>query len=249
MTDCAVAAFSDQRPAPRSVSSAGRGSSLFIEMYFRKCYGVEMADPRRQRTRSRLIAAGRRLIGEQGVASLRIADITHEAGVAIGSFQNHFASKEELVEAVVSDSLATLAQQIVGGEPEPGDAAIAAIAALRRFVRLAYEDPELAGVLINLGRGEQLFLEATLPYARTALERAVRDGAFEIDDIEVAATAIVAGGLAAIRRIVNGDLARDADVPLAKMVLRGFGVEPDEAARIAELDLPPPSRQAVQAQA
>ncbi|HEX4106931.1 MAG TPA: TetR/AcrR family transcriptional regulator [Solirubrobacteraceae bacterium] len=208
-----------------------------------------MADPRRERTRSRLIAAGRRLIGEDGVAALRIADITQEAGVAIGSFQNHFSSKEELVEAVVSDSLGALAEEIVVDEPTSGDAAIVAIAALRRFVRLAYDDPELARVLVNLGRGEELFLDATLPYARTALERAVREGAFAIEDVEIAATAIVAGGLAVIRRIVEGDLGADADVPLARMVLRGFGVEPGEAARIAELDLPPPSRAAVQVQA
>jgi AcrR family transcriptional regulator len=208
-----------------------------------------MADPRRQRTRGRLIAAGRRLIGEEGVAALRIADITREAGVAIGSFQNHFTSKEELVEAVVSDSLDTLAEEIIRDEPEPGDAAIAAIAALRRFVRLAYDDPELARVLVNLSRGEELFLQATIPYARTALERAVRAGDFEIDNLEVAVTAIVAGGLAVIRRIVAGDLGPDADVPLARMVLRGFGVEPDEAARIAELDLPPPARMAVKARA
>jgi AcrR family transcriptional regulator len=222
---------------------------LSVENSFRKCHTEAMADPRRQRTRGRLIAAGRRLIGEHGVVALRIADITREAGVAIGSFQNHFASKEELVDAVVSDSLATLAEQIVGDEPESGDAAAAAIAALRRFVRLAYDDPELARVLVNLSRGEELFLEATLPYARTALERAVREGAFEIDDVEVAATAIVAGGLAVIRRIVDGDLARDADVALAKMVLRGFGVDAAEAARIAELDLPPPSRSTVPARA
>jgi AcrR family transcriptional regulator len=201
-----------------------------------------MADPRRERTRGRLIAAGRRLIGEDGVAGLRIADITQAAGVAIGSFQNHFESKEELVEAVVSDSLATLADDIAGDEPDPGEAAIAAVTALRRFVRLAYDDPEFARVVVNLSRGEELFLEATLPYARAALERAVREGAFEIGDVEVAVTAIVAGGLAVIRRIVDGELGHNADVPLAEMVLRGFGVEPGEAARLAELDLPSPAR-------
>jgi AcrR family transcriptional regulator len=190
------------------------------------------------------MSAARRLIAERGVAGLRIADITQEAGVALGSFHNHFATKEELVEAVVSESLAALAAEIVGDEPDPGDSAIVAVAALRRFVRLAYDDPEFSRVLVNLSRGEELFLGAISPYARTALVRAVRDGAFEVDDVDVAATAIVAGGLAVIRRILDGELGVNADVVLAKMVLRGFGVESDEARRISELELPPSSRKA-----
>jgi AcrR family transcriptional regulator len=201
-----------------------------------------MPDPRRERTRTQLISAARRLIAEKGVAGLRIADITGEAGVALGSFQNHFASKDELVEAVVSESLGALAAEIVAESPAPGQAGVVAITALRRFVRLAYEDPEFSRVLVNLSRGEELFLAAILPYARTALERAVHEGDFEIDDVDVAATAIVAGGLAVIRRVLDGSLGADADVPLAALVLRGFGLAPEEAARIAALDLrePPP---------
>jgi AcrR family transcriptional regulator len=183
------------------------------------------------------MGAARRLIAEKGVAGLRIADITEEAGVALGSFHNHFSTKDEIVEAVVSESLATLAAEIVDEEPAPGVAAIVAVTALRRFVRLAYEDPEFSRVLVNLSRGEELFLEAISPYARIALSRAVREGSFQIDDVEVASTAVVAGGLAVIRRILEGELGQDADIALARMVLRGFGVEPHEAMRLAELDL------------
>jgi AcrR family transcriptional regulator len=182
------------------------------------------------------MVAGRRLIAERGVAGLRIADITQEAGVALGSFQNHFAGKEELVEAVVSESLAELAAEIVEA-PTPGEGAEVAIAALRRFVRLAYDDPEFARVLVNLDRGEELFVATILPFARTALEQAVEEGAFAIEDIELAATAIIAGALAVIRRILTGALGPEADAPLARMVLRSFGVDDAEAARIAALDV------------
>jgi AcrR family transcriptional regulator len=204
-----------------------------------------MADPRRARTRGRLLAAARRLIAEKGVAGLRIGEITHEAGVALGSFQNHFADKEELVEAVVRESLAALADEVVGA-PAPGKAAEAAIAALRRFVRLGYDDPAFARVLVNLSRGEELFVATVSPFARAALARAVQEGAFEIEDVEVAATAIVAGGLGVIRRIVDGELGPDADAPLARMVLRGFGVAPEEAARITEVELGDRSREKAQ---
>jgi AcrR family transcriptional regulator len=205
-----------------------------------------MADPRPERTRRRLISAARELIAEKGVAGLRIAELTDAASVGMGSFYNHFATKEALVEAVASESLRALAAEIVSvngdGDGDRGgrfgDAAVVPITALRRFVRLAYDDPEFSRIVVNLSRGEELFVEAISPYARTALDRAVDAGAYEIEDVDVAATAIIAGALAVIRRILDGELGANADVPLARMVLRGFGVAPDEATRISNLDLP-----------
>jgi AcrR family transcriptional regulator len=198
-----------------------------------------MADPRRARTRRRLLDAGHRLIAEKGVAELRIAEITREAGVALGSFQNHFATKEDLVEAVVSETLEALAAEIVEGPSTPDDAAVVAITALRRFVRLAYDDPSFSRLLVNLGRSEELFLDAIRPFAQTALTRASEAGAFDIDDVDIAVTSIVAGSLAVIRRILDGHLGIDADVPLARMVLRGFGVEATKATQIASMPMPP----------
>jgi AcrR family transcriptional regulator len=197
-----------------------------------------VADPRPARTRQRLIAAGHSLIAEKGVSNLRIAELTSQAGVALGSFQNHFASKDELVEAVVEEVLQTLAAEIVDApdarEDEP---AAVAIAALRRFVRLAYDDPAFCRLLVNLSRGAELFVEAIRPYAETALERAVQAGAFEIEDMDIAVTSIVAGALAVIRRILDGRLGADADIPLARMTLLGLGVDSAGARRLSRLPL------------
>lgn len=197
-----------------------------------------MPDPRRARTRSRLMTAAHALIAEKGVASLRIAELTEQAGVALGSFQNHFASKEDLVEAVVQEVVQALAAEIVetpGAHDEP---AAVAIAALRRFVRLAYDDPEFCRLLVNLSRSEELFVESIRPYAETALTRAVTAGVFEIEDLDVAVTSIVAGGLAVIRRIVDGHLDADADIALARMTLLSLGVNAAEARRLSRLPLP-----------
>jgi AcrR family transcriptional regulator len=197
-----------------------------------------MADPRRARTRRRLIDAAQVLIADKGVANLRIAELTSQAGVALGSFQNHFSSKDELVEAVVRETIETLAASIVVTETLDDDPAAVAMAALRRFVRLADDDPEFCRLLVNLGRGEELFVEAIRPYARTALRRAVGAGAFVIDDVELAVTFVVAGALSVIRQVLNGDTGPDADVRLARIVLLGFGVDATEATRLASLPLP-----------
>jgi AcrR family transcriptional regulator len=67
----------------------------------------------RLRTRRLLLDAGRTLIAAKGVAGLRIQDITEEADVALGSFYNYFQSKEELLEAVITESLSDLTSAII----------------------------------------------------------------------------------------------------------------------------------------
>ena len=188
-------------------------------------------DPRPARTRRALLDAGHRLITEKGVAGLRIQEITERAEVALGSFYNHFSTKDELVEAVVFETLSALASEIIDGS-DGADSAVAAIMALRRFVRLAYEDVSFARLLVNLGHGDELFLDAITPFARTALERTVAARAFEIEDIDVAVASIVGGGLSIIRRILDGSLGSGADAIYARATLRSFGVTGAAARRI-----------------
>src|SRR3984957_3293545 len=68
---------------------------------------------RAARTRQKLTDAATVLIAEKGVSGLRIQEITDRADVALGSFYNHFKTKEELVEAVVADTIGIRAARIV----------------------------------------------------------------------------------------------------------------------------------------
>src|SRR6201997_3099900 len=59
---------------------------------------------RKQRTRAALIKAAQRLIAE-GKINVPVLEITQAADVGMGSFYNHFDSKEQLFEAAVADVL------------------------------------------------------------------------------------------------------------------------------------------------
>src|ERR1700757_1233131 len=59
---------------------------------------------RKQRTRAALVKAAQKLIAE-GKVNVPVLEITRAADVGMGSFYNHFDSKEQLFEAAITDVL------------------------------------------------------------------------------------------------------------------------------------------------
>jgi len=193
---------------------------------------------RRERTRAALMDAARALITEKGVAGLRIQEITDGADVALGSFYNHFESKEELVEAVVAESLGSLADALATPLNADQDPAELVGIAIRGFMSLAYDDPDFAQLVVHLNHVDDLFVSAVHPAARRAVQLGVESGRFDVVDLEVFVTATVGGALALMRAIVDGRLGAGADAIYARSALRALGIPDAEAAAIAARPLP-----------
>lgn len=66
-----------------------------------------------QRNRDRILEAARALVAETGVDAT-MEDIARHAGVAVGTLYRHFPAKEDLVTAVVEDSMAQMASLTEG---------------------------------------------------------------------------------------------------------------------------------------
>ena len=65
----------------------------------------------KERTREKLLSAGRKVFAARGLEGTQIRDVIGEAGLAIGTFYLHFKSKEELFVAIVEESAARLRER------------------------------------------------------------------------------------------------------------------------------------------
>ncbi|WP_062993221.1 TetR/AcrR family transcriptional regulator [Nocardia anaemiae] len=100
------------------------------------------------RTRAALIQSGRQALGNGMAARLGIADLARNAGVATGSFYNHFGSKEELFAAVtaeVVEDLAGILDNAAAGIDEPAELVRAQVRAL---AAIGVTDPETAAIVL-----------------------------------------------------------------------------------------------------
>ena len=70
-------------------------------------------------TRADLLAAGRRLFGEQGYLATSLEDIVAAAGVTKGALYHHFGSKAELFRAVFEQVSHEISDQVVAVFNEP----------------------------------------------------------------------------------------------------------------------------------
>lgn len=196
-------------------------------------------DRRRLRTRGKLLAAGRALISEKGVDKLQIAEVTKAAGVGLGSFYNHFESTDELAQVVVSETLAALTQAMVVGVSEADDPAEIVCDAVRRFVRLAYDDPGFAQLVVQVDRADALMDEAVYPDAGRALRAGMSSGRFDIKDVRRTLVGVLGGALALMREILAGRGGDGAETDFAEHTMRGLGVPADECRALVARPLGP----------
>ena len=196
-------------------------------------------DRRKARTRAALIRAAQMLIAE-GKTNVPILEITQAADVGMGSFYNHFETKEELYEAAVEhvmDGYGQLLDDLTRGIKDPAEVFACSF---RLTGRLQRAEPELSRVFLNnvlrlLGADSGL-----APRVRRDIKAAVDAGRFVVEDLDVAVT-MAAGVLIGLGQLLHDKPERDVEETTDRVteeLLRMFGLRAATARRICKLPLP-----------
>jgi AcrR family transcriptional regulator len=135
---------------------------------------ARQAQARGRHTREALVAAARRVFERDGYLDARITDITAEAGVATGSFYNHFEGKAEVFAAVMAEvHEETLHPQLE--QPAPAEDPVAIIEAANRAYLKAYRrNAKLMGLIDQVALIDDDFRRLRLARANAFAERNAR---------------------------------------------------------------------------
>ena len=185
-----------------------------------------------------MLAAARRLFGERGFDATTVAEIAEEADIAIGSFYNYFRTKEELLAALLQETLTEQLRQMEARRAGITDPAEAISVAHRHFVRLAREQPEWAWLLVRLDVPHRVADAVLGRPAMRDLRAGIAAGRFDVADPALALRASGGALTAVMHALLLGELGRHADSEHAEGVLRSFGLDSAEAAEIARRPMP-----------
>jgi len=105
--------------------------------------------PRAARTRAALIAAGFDLLAAKPIDAIPIDEVVTRAGVAKGSFFNHFTDKQAFAEAIAADVRLQLEDQVTRANAGVADPVARIAGGMRVGAAFALTDPKRAAVLLR----------------------------------------------------------------------------------------------------
>lgn len=193
---------------------------------------------KRERTRSALLDGALAVVAEKGVEGARIADIAAVAGLANGTFYNHFADKDEILLTAALGIVEEIGRRL-DEEMQGVDNAIArVITATNRSIDIILQEPDWAHWLLDSARQLAPARRDTLQYLRADLERGVAQGKFDVTVDDFLVTQIAALISAAMARQLDRGASRRETQQLCENIMRLLGLTPVQATREVAKHLP-----------
>jgi AcrR family transcriptional regulator len=200
---------------------------------------VNRLERRKQRTRAALIRAAQAFIAA-GKLSVPVLEITQAADVGMGSFYNHFDSKEALFDAAVDEVLDAHGALVDHLTSSIDDAAEVFACSFRLTGRLFRRRPQESRIVLANGMTMLSSERGLAPRALRDIEAATRAGRFQVDDPELA-LAVAGGALLGLGNLLLNQPERDdsqAADGLTENMLHLFGMPADEAHEICRRPVP-----------
>src|SRR6266511_1826540 len=94
---------------------------------------------RKERSHEAILDSAARLLRERGISGARVADVMKGAGLTVGGFYAHFASKEALVDDALRQTAASMRERLFLRLEEKDEADRAEVV-LKRYLSAAHRD-------------------------------------------------------------------------------------------------------------
>ncbi|GLS98903.1 hypothetical protein GCM10007897_02810 [Sphingobium jiangsuense] len=192
---------------------------------------------RRLTARRKLIDAGYEVMGRNGFEGSTIAEIIEAAGVGVGSFYNHFTSKEELARAIFAERGEDLGAALEQAALASSNIAAATCYAFRRFIETVESDKVWAAFVVQLEPVLPMIDGLLREHARIAIGAGVERGTLDVMNIETAITAFHAVMIAIAKSMLEGVIDSAEAHKASLFAMRMFAIKEEEAKRLASLSM------------
>ena len=194
---------------------------------------------RKAQTRAALVRAAQSFLAK-GQTNTPVLEITQAADVGIGSFYNHFESKDQLFEAAVEHVMDLLGAVLDELTTEADDPAVTFATSFRLMGRFHRREPQLSKVILHSAL-DVLGAETGLaPRVRRDIQAGVESGRFTMTDVDVAVVCAV-GAATFLGQLIHAEPDRDdagTTDRATEALLRMLGIPADEAFAICSSPLP-----------
>jgi AcrR family transcriptional regulator len=212
--------------------------------------GLEPRGARRKReARARLLEAALKLMAERGMEGVTISEMTDAADMGLGSFYNHFESKEAVHAALVKtvfEDFADSVDRLLATVPDP---AAAISLGVRHTLLRALREPLWGQFLVRESYSPRTLKAGPGLRLLRDLQKGIASGRFKARDPMLAflsaggtILAAVAAACQGLPGMPDGALGlHQGDIPerTAAVLLGNLGLPWDEAVGIARLPLAP----------
>jgi TetR/AcrR family transcriptional repressor of nem operon len=167
----------------------------------------------KERTHETILESASRLVRERGIAGASIADVMRGAGLTVGGFYAHFASKEELVDEALRRTGSELRARLFSRIEEKPEADRAEVV-IKRYLSAAHRDaqtlgcplPAVAGEIATTAGAHRAVLAEQIDALSENLEKLLPGGRTPRRALALALIALMVGGLSLARALRRTDL-------------------------------------------
>lgn len=190
-----------------------------------------------QKIRAALISACEDLLGKFPIDAITINNIVETAGVAKGSFYNHFQDKEGLAAVVSSAIREEIEQTVSNSNKNVTDPAYRIARGYCQHIKLAVNNPQRAMIMMRSAEIATTSDENPLNNdIHLDVEDGIKSGRFSTRCDEAGLILIMGATIFTMVRVIEQGLSADQAIELSTKVLPlmlcGFGVNEEEAFRI-----------------
>ena len=184
---------------------------------------------KRARTRAALLDGALSVIAEKGIENTKINDITDTAGLANGTFYNHFHDKDEILREVAYAIAGEVGRQIDEEMVALKDARARVVTATTRFISLALADLEWGSVLIGSVEHMPEVRKDIMQYLHADLALGIEQGVFDIDLNQFLLDQIAVLVVVSIRTQMDANADKNMTAATCENILRLCGQSPTAA--------------------